>query len=91
MPNIAELTRQLRVEIQRQYGVDANITIGIHGHYDENNHLNRAVSNQIAIAISNTYGGVKVEHNSSDGINWVNIEPPHEEKTRLSIFYPEAF
>ena len=91
MPNIAELTRQPRNEIQKQYGVDANITIGIHGHYNENNHLDRVISDQLALAMSHAYGGVKVEHNSSDGINWVNIEPPHEEKTRLSIFYPEAF
>jgi len=90
MANIAELTRQLRDEIQKQYGLEANITIGIHQHYNENNHLDRAVSNQVALAISHTYGGVKVEHNSSDDFNWAKIDPPLEEKTSLAIFYKEA-
>lgn len=90
MSNIAELTKQLRDEIQKQYGVGANIIIGIHQHYNENSHLDRVVSNQIALAISHTYGGVNVEHNSGDGVNWVKIEPPYTEKTSLSIFYKEG-
>jgi hypothetical protein len=88
MPNIADLTRQLREEIRKQYGLEAGLQINIHSHH-YNAHLKRDSSGQIALAMAHCFKDATVRHDNSDGVYWVNVEAPSKENTRVAIFYPE--
>jgi hypothetical protein len=87
MPNIADLTRQLREEIRKQYGVEARIAIGIHGHYDQNKFMNnKGTAEQLANAISFCYTGhpgvCHWEHNGVKGVRALC-----NDETDITLFY----
>ena len=87
--NIAELTRQLREEIQRQYGVEADIKITIFDHMESNSHINRDVASQLANALSFVFTGEpNIEH--WDGGTCRGVWPKCENGVNVSIFYPVA-
>jgi hypothetical protein len=88
MPNIADLTRQLREEIRKQYGVEAYIHIHVYDHWEENKHIKQDSADQIAVAMSRVYGGADVKHHEREDVHWVNISLGYKENAGITIFYP---
>jgi hypothetical protein len=86
--NIADLTRNLREEIRKQYGVEAYIYIHVYNHWEENKHIKQDSAEQIAVAMSRVYGGADVEHREREGVHWVSVAPPYEKHVKATIFYP---
>lgn len=88
MPNIAELTRELREEIVKQYGVEAHIKISIHEHWRGNEHLCRQTVLQLGMAMARQYGkDTEVKIKGHDGTGWVNVEPAFSENTSITLFH----
>jgi hypothetical protein len=85
--NIADLTRNLREEIRKQYGVEAHIEIKVYGHWHENSHIRRDSAGQIALAMAHIMGA-ETRHNDFGKAHWVSVEPPYEKHVEATIFYP---
>lgn len=89
MANIEELTRQLREEFRKQYGLDAHIKINV---FDNcNNHINLASAGQLALAMAHVFGKpASVQHWEYKNTHGVSVRTDGRtlNNVDITIFYP---